>query len=46
MTDRVHPEVRPDREGAIHDRRAAMLFWYTIAMVIGFVVIMVLKPLS
>ncbi len=35
-----------DLAAAIHDRRAGMLFWYTIAMVIGFVFIMVVKPLS
>lgn len=33
-------------QAVIHDRRAALLFWYTIAMVIGFVFIMVVKPLS
>lgn len=36
----------PELSAAIHDRRAAMLFWYTVAMIIGFVFIMVAKPLS
>lgn len=36
----------PELSASIHDRRANMLFWYTIAMVIGFVFIMVVKPLS
>ena len=35
-----------DLEAAIHDRAAGWLFWYTIAMIIGFVFIMVAKPLS
>ena len=33
-------------DAAIHDRAAGWLFWYTIAMIIGFVFIMVVKPLS
>lgn len=33
-------------DAAIHDRAAEWLFWYTIAMIIGFVFIMVVKPLS
>ncbi len=37
---------RIDLEAAIHDRGAALLFWYTIAMIIGFVFIMVVKPLK
>jgi hypothetical protein len=36
----------PALEAAIHDRAAGWLFWYTIAMIIGFVFIMVVKPLS
>lgn len=36
----------PELEQAIHDRAASWLFWYTIAMIIGFVFIMVVKPLS
>jgi hypothetical protein len=36
----------PELQAAIHDRRAAMLLWYTIAMIISFVFIMVAKPLS
>jgi hypothetical protein len=36
----------PELESAIHDRAAGWLFWYTIAMVIGFVFIMVVKPFS
>jgi hypothetical protein len=36
----------PELQAVIHDRRAALLFWYTIAMIIGFVFIMVVKPLS
>jgi hypothetical protein len=35
-----------DLDAAIHDRAAGWLFWYTIAMIIGFVFIMVVKPLS
>ncbi|HEX5039616.1 MAG TPA: hypothetical protein VFW95_05730 [Candidatus Limnocylindria bacterium] len=38
--------VSPELEAAIHDRAAGWLFWYTIAMIIGFVFIMVVKPLS
>jgi len=37
--------VSIDLEAAIHDRRAACS-WYTIAMIIGFVFIMVVNPLS
>jgi Predicted integral membrane protein (DUF2269) len=33
-------------DAAIHDRAAGWLFWYTIAMIIGFVFIMVVKPFS
>jgi hypothetical protein len=36
----------PELVAVIHDRWAGLLFWYTIAMVIGFVFIMVVKPLS
>jgi hypothetical protein len=36
----------PELDAAIHDRWAGLLFWYTIAMIIGFVFIMVVKPLS
>jgi predicted integral membrane protein DUF2269 len=38
--------LSPELEAAIHDRAAGWLFWYTIAMIIGFVFIMVVKPLS
>ena len=36
----------PELGAAIHDRAAGWLFWYTIAMIIAFVFIMVAKPLS
>ena len=38
--------VSAELDAAIHDRAAGWLFWYTIAMIIGFVFIMVVKPLS
>jgi hypothetical protein len=36
----------PELDAVIHDRAAGWLFWYTIAMILGFVFIMVVKPLS
>jgi hypothetical protein len=38
--------VPSELDAVIHDRWAGLLFWYTIAMIIGFVFIMVVKPLS
>lgn len=45
-TAAVDGPVPPELDAVIHDRWAGLLFWYTIAMIIGFVFIMVVKPLS